>query len=91
MNLLVLHDDALNVLCCVYKLLNYTHIIIFIYVENCIYFQLGGHVGTPSVPAGMPLNSQGTSGFGLHFPVESIVQKSGHVGTSGGHETSLDF
>ena len=72
-------------LCCVYKLLNYTHIIIFIYVKKRHYLHCGGHVGTPSVPAGMPLNSQGMAvdGF-LHLAgeeEESIVQKSGHVGT----------
>jgi len=56
------------------------------------YFQLGGHVGIPSVPAGMPLYSHGmlvVDGF-VHFPVESTVQKSGHFGISGGHDTLLD-
>jgi len=59
--------------------------------KNCIYLFTGGHVGTPSVPAGMPLYSHGMSGDGfMQFPFGSTVQKSGHAGTAGGHETSLD-
>ena len=55
--------------------------------KTAFIFQLSStmdvHIGTPSVPSGMPLNSHGMGGFGdLHFPVVELnVQKSGHFGT----------
>jgi hypothetical protein len=49
-------------------------------------FYYDGHLGMPCVPAGMPLYSQFTGGCGLvQVPSEFTVQKSGHLGTSGGH------
>jgi hypothetical protein len=46
----------------------------------------------PRVPAGMPLYSHLTGGFGFtQFPLASTFQKSGHLGISGGHEILLDW
>jgi len=46
----------------------------------------------PCVPAGMPLYSQLTGGVGFtQVPLAFTVQKSGHLGISGGHEMALDW
>jgi hypothetical protein len=80
----------------VYKLLNYAHIIIYQFVHVFVYLNVQlGHFGMPCVPAGMPLYSQLVLSMSLGavhvFPSESTVQKSGHIGFSGGHApTALD-
>jgi len=51
-----------------------------------MHYEEEGHAGMPCVPAGMPLYSQlETLLVFVHVPSEPTVQKSGHLGISGGH------